>query len=117
MILVLQVIFLTLCGPAIKVVQWGLDPYGWAICIAFGVGGWIFGAFSKFIPLQNILSGSGKEEITKEELNRGSTLSIRKKHDEDFFKRRESMNVRKSFVDTDGRRGSVTKRPSISMNK
>lgn len=86
-ILVAQIIFLSLFGPAIKVVQWGLDPYGWAICIAFGIGQWIFVFIFKFIPIEIFLPGAGKEVITKEELNRTSTMGIRRTHDDKFFKR------------------------------
>jgi Ca2+ transporting ATPase len=91
-----QVIFITLCGPAIKVVQWGLDPYGWAICIAFGVGEWVFAFIFKFIPIEAFLPGAGKEVISKEQLNRTSTIGIRRTHDEKFFKR-NSIVVTRDF--------------------
>ena len=35
-IFVLQILFLTLTGQAIRVVQWGLDPISWIFCIAVG---------------------------------------------------------------------------------
>lgn len=111
----LQVLFLTLCGPAIKVVQWGLDPVGWAICIAFGLGGWIMGAIAKFVPLERHLGGIGNEQITKEDLNRHSSISLRQVHDQNFYRRRESMTGLAGFVDTaaDSRRGSIFKRDSV----
>lgn len=40
----------------------------------------------KFIPLEKILPGSGKKEITKHELERASTMNLRKKHDSNFYK-------------------------------
>jgi Ca2+ transporting ATPase len=115
LIFVLQVFFLTLCGPAIKVVQWGLDPIGWLICIVFGMGGWIVNAIFKFIPLERHLGGAGNETISKEDLNRHSSLSLRQVHDERFYKRRESLAAVNNFVDTaaDSRRASVLKRDSI----
>jgi len=86
-ILIAQAIFLTLCGPAIKVVQWGLDPVGWGICLAFGVLEWVYNFIMKFIPIEKFLSGAGKEEVTKEQLNKLNTLAFRKTHDENFYKR------------------------------
>ena len=108
MILVLQGLFLTLCGPAIKVAQWGLDPYGWALCIVIAMGSWIWSFIFKFIPMEKILKGSGNEEISTEELNRSSTISLKKAHDQEFFQRRESMKIKQSFV-----RGKSTKKAIV----
>ena len=114
LIFVLQVIFLTLCGPAIKVVQWGLDPEGWLICIAFGMGGWIISAIFKFIPLERVLGGAGDKEIKIEDLNKRSSLSIRQNHDENFYRRRETLSRSVTFLNDDARRGSVVKRNSTA---
>ena len=117
MIFILQFIFLTLCGPAIKVVQWGLDPYGWAICVLFGMGGWIVSALFKFIPLEKALPGSGKEEITKEELNRRSTMSLKRDHNEEFYKKKETLIHRSSFMEAGmGRKISITKKRSLIID-
>lgn len=74
-------------------------------------------ALFKFIPLENFLTGSGKEEITKEQLNRRNTLSIKRHHDEDFFKRRESL-TRQSFFQDKGLdlKTSVQKRSSVRID-
>lgn len=105
----LQVLFLTICGPAIKIVQWGLDPYGWLICIVFALGSWIWSAIWKFIPLDKKLEGAGKEPITRESLNRMNSIAIRKTHDEGFYKSRQSISLAPGFegVGALGRRTSI----------
>lgn len=65
-IVLLQIIFLTFCGPAIKVAMWGLDPISWLFCIAIGALGLIWAIILKLIPLERILPGGGNKEITKE---------------------------------------------------
>lgn len=85
-IVFLQVIFLTFCGPAIKVAMWGLDPLSWLFCIAVGSLGLIWGIILKLIPLEKILPGGGKQEITKAELEKMSTMNIKKKHDSKFYR-------------------------------
>lgn len=77
---------MTFCGPAIKVVMWGLDPISWLFCIVIGSLGLLVSVILKFIPLENILPGGGNKEITKEELEKMSTMNIKKKHDSKFYR-------------------------------
>lgn len=85
-IMFLQIIFLTFAGLAIKTVWLGLDPISWLFCIAFGVLGMIWSLILKLIPLQNVLPGGGNKEITAEELNKMSTMNLKKKHDSNFYR-------------------------------
>ena len=85
-ILVLQILFLTFLGPAIRVVTWGLDPLSWLFCIAIGMLGLIWSVVLKLIPLEKILPGGGKEEISIEELGRLNTIALKKPHTKKFFK-------------------------------
>lgn len=86
-ILFLQIIFLTFCGPAIKTVWWGLDPISWLFCIAVASISLLISVILKFIPLEKILPGGGQKEITKEDLNKLSTMTLKKKHDSNFYRR------------------------------
>lgn len=90
-ILFLQIIFLTFCGPAIKTVWWGLDPISWVFCIAVALISMIWSVILKLIPLEKILPGGGKKEITREELDKMSTMTIKKRHDSAFFKKQSGM--------------------------
>lgn len=99
MILILQVLFLTFCGLAIKVAQWGLDPYGWGICIAVAMGSWIWSFIFKFIPLEKALSGSGDKEMSEQEFLQSATVTIKKPKDSNAIVRRESILRKMSFVD------------------
>jgi hypothetical protein len=56
---------LTFCGPGIKTVWWGLDPISWVFCIAVAFLGMILNIILKLIPLEKILPGGGKKEITQ----------------------------------------------------
>ena len=46
----------------------------------------VWGLILKFIPLEKVLPGSGQKELTKAELDRASTMNLRKKHDSNFYK-------------------------------
>ena len=96
-IFVMQIIFLTFCGQAIQVVFWGLDPISWIFCIAIGLLGWVVGFILKFIPLERILPGGGAKEISPEEMNRINSMSIRKSHTSNFY-RKQSVIERKSSI-------------------
>ena len=85
-IFLLQVIFLTFAGLAIKTVWLGLDPISWLFCIAFGLIGILWGFILKLIPLEKILPGGGNKEITIDELNKMSTMNLKKKHDSNFYR-------------------------------
>lgn len=98
-IFILQIIFLTFCGPAIRVVQWGLDPISWIFTIAFGLFGMVWDLILKFIPLEKILPGGGSKEITKEELERTSTMNLRKKHDSNFYKHQSNIQKSSSMIE------------------
>lgn len=90
-IFVIQIIFLTFAGMAIKTVWLGLDPLSWLFCIAFGVLGLLFKIILKFIPLEKILPGGGNKELTIAELNKMSTMNLKKKHDSNFYRNQSSM--------------------------
>ena len=103
-ILSLQIIFLTFCGPAIRVAQWGLGPASWALCLAFAFGVWVVRFFLALIPTYNSNAGLGNREITREELNRASLVGIKRSHNSDFYNQR---SIRRQSM----KQGSV-KRPS-----
>lgn len=79
-IFVLQIIFLTFVGKAIRVVMWGLDPISWLFCIGIGILVWIWSFILKLIPLERILPGGGKEELKKEDLDKYNALGVKKSH-------------------------------------
>lgn len=85
-IFILQILFLTFTGPAIKVVWWGLDPISWVFCMAVGSLGLIMSVILKLIPLEKILPGGGQKELDKHDLDRMSTMAIKKRHDSNFYK-------------------------------
>lgn len=95
-IVVLQVLFVTFTGPAIRIAFWGLDPAGWALCIAFGFLVWIWGFLLKFIPTNKSTLGVGNKELPLEEINKRNSLMVRKSHNDEFFKRQESLARRGS---------------------
>ena len=90
-ILFLQIIFLTFCGPGIKTVWWGLDPISWVFCIAVALISMLLNFILKLIPLEKVLPGGGQKEITQQDLNKLSTMSIKKKHDSNFFRNQSGM--------------------------
>ena len=95
-IIVLQIIFLTFAGPAIRIAFWGLHPSGWALCIGFGFAGLVFGFLLRLIPTTQFNNGFGNKELPKEELNKRNSLSIiRRSHNQNFF-RGESLVRRPS---------------------
>jgi len=93
---------LTFLGKAIRVHSWGLDPVGWAISVGIGSLSLIIAVFLKLIPLEKILPGGGSKEITKQELNRMSTMNLRKAHNSGFYQSRSrimEVGRRESFAD------------------
>jgi Ca2+ transporting ATPase len=99
-ILVLQIILLAFGGLAIRVHQWGLGPAQWGISILIGLLG---------IPVRYLLvclkfeklcgdKGVGSREITQEELNKKSSVSLRKSHNKDFYRKQPSMAQKGSRV-------------------
>lgn len=97
-IFVLQIIFLTFTGPAIRVVRWGLDPLQWLLCIGFGMLVVVFDFIIKFIPMQKLFKGLGSTMIKKENFKTLNTLSIKKKHESLFFKRGSALLSKNSLV-------------------
>ncbi len=91
-IFILQIIFLTFLGPAIRVVKWGLDPIGWLISIAIGSLTLICAFVLKFIPLERCLPGGGKEELKVEDLKKMNSLAVRKFHSREFYQNRSSIH-------------------------
>lgn len=87
----LQIIFLTFCGPGIKTVWWGLDPISWIFCIAVALIGMLLNFILKLIPLEKVLPGGGQKEITQQDLNKLSTMSIKKRHDSNFYRNQSGM--------------------------
>lgn len=79
-ILVLQIIFLTFLGKAIRCVFWGLDPISWLFTIGIGTLTMLVNFLLKFIPLEKILPGSGKKGISKNELNKPSGAMLKRFH-------------------------------------
>ena len=66
--------------------MWGLDPISWLFCICIGSLGLIVSIILKLIPLEKILPGGGKKEITPAELDKMSTMNLKKKHDSKFYR-------------------------------
>ena len=97
----LQIIFLTFCGQAIQVVFWGLDPISWVFCIAVGALSLPVSVILKCIPAERWLPGGGSKEITTAELNRASSLSVRKSHTSAFFNRQPSVDRKASLIQHD----------------
>lgn len=98
-ILVLQILFLSLCGPAIRVVQWGLDPLSWLLCVFIGSWGLVIGLIFKFIPMEKVLCGGGKKEISLGDLNKMSSMTLRKRHDSEFFKNKPGLVKTSSIIE------------------
>lgn len=97
-IVILQILFLTFLGRAIRVVKWGLDPISWVFCIAIGSLGLIWGFILKLIPLEKILPGGGKEAIPINGLRKFSSMSLRKGHDKKFFEHQPGMLKRRTSI-------------------
>ena len=115
-IFVLQIIFLTFTGPAIRIAMWGLHPSGWGLCIGFGILTWIWGLLLKLIPTNKSELGLGDKELPKDQLNARNSLSIKKSHNENFFKKQESIIRRNSVHNSVKRLPSAKRQPSIKDN-
>lgn len=98
-ILIIQIIFLLFVGPAMQIVQWGIDPAGWALCLGVGSTAMLMSLILKFIPLEKILPGGGDKEIKLADLNKASSLSIRKNHSSQFFKQQTGLIKRTSVIE------------------
>ncbi len=89
---------MTLFGPAIRVVQWGLDPISWIFCIIIGSMSLLIGLILKFIPLEKYLPGGGQKELAKNELDKLSSMTLRKKHDSKFFRQQSGIHKKQSSM-------------------
>ncbi len=98
-IIILQILFLTFLGPAIRVVQWGLDPISWALCIVVGSFSLLISVLLKLIPLEKILPGSGNTPLSLDQLNKISTMNLRHKHDSNFYQKHSGLNKRSSVIE------------------
>lgn len=102
-IVVLQIILLTFTGVAIRVVLWGLDPVGWLISICFAFGIIPLMTLAKILGTSKIFmkftKGIGNEEISKEQLNRRSTISIRRGHSSRFMAEQPGISQRRSIIE------------------
>lgn len=106
-IVVLQLIFVTFGGPAIRVAQWGLGPASWALCVGFGLMTWVIRFFLIFIKTEDSHIGFGNRKVTREELNRASLISIKRSHNSEFYNQHSVR--RQSVIRNEG--GSM-RRPS-----
>lgn len=98
-ILVLQILFLVLIGPGMQIVQWGLDPLSWLFCIGVGSLALIFGFILKFIPLEKVLPGGGSKELKVSDLNKASSLSMKKGHSSQFYKHQSGLARSLSIIE------------------
>jgi len=104
-IAILQILFVTFTGPAIKIAQWGLHPSGWGICIAVGLTVWIVAFLLKLIPTTRFDLGLGSEELNKDDLRKMNSLGLtRRSHNDEFYKRQ--VSVRHNSIKGSGKLGS-----------
>lgn len=99
-IFVLQVIFLTFFGSAIRVHSWGLGPAQWALCIAIGLTGILIRLILLAIPFEKMCmkKGLGKKGLTTKELNTKNSISVRKSHNKKFYAKQPTMSKKGSKV-------------------
>ena len=86
-ILVLQVIFLTFLGKAVRVVYWGLDPISWLFCIAVGATTLLVSVILKLIPVERYLPGSIKEGLKRNQLDKPTSAMLKRFHTSNFYKK------------------------------
>jgi len=98
-ILILQIFFVSVVGPGVQVIQWGLDPVSWIFCLAVGSISLLVSIILKFIPLERVLPGGGSKEIKISDLNKASSLSIRKGHSLSFYKQQTGLVKRTSVIE------------------
>lgn len=61
--------------------------------------GLIWGVILRVIPLERILPGGGMKEVTQAELNRASSVSVRRSHNADFYKRQSVFDKKASVIE------------------
>ena len=60
---------------------------------------WVMGLILRFIPLEKILPGGGQKQVTAEELNRASSISVRRSHNADFYKKHSIFEKKASVIE------------------
>ncbi len=63
---------------------------------------WVWAVVLKLIPLEKILPGGGQKELSLEQLNRVSSMSIRREHNSHFFKQQSVVENRRSVIEDKG---------------
>jgi len=100
-IFLLQIIFITFCGTAIRVHSWGLGPAQWGLSIAFGLLSLVCRAILIFIPFEKLCSkGVGNKELPVEELNAKSSVSVKRSHTKNFYSKQPGLGKKGSKVIT-----------------
>lgn len=51
------------------------------------------------LPIENFFAGRGSHEITKEELNKKSAISVKKSHNAEFLKKQPTFTKKKSLLE------------------
>jgi hypothetical protein len=64
-----------------------------------GLISWVWGFILRFIPLEKILPGGGKQEVTTEDLNRISSISVRRSHNANFYKKHSVFEKKASVIE------------------
>lgn len=102
-ILVLQAILLTFTSVALRIVQWGLDPVGWVISICFAFGVWPVMALAKVAGtaaiFRRFFKGFGNKELKRKNLDRPSTISLRRTHSKRFMNEQPTITKQRSLVE------------------
>lgn len=98
-IFVLQIIFLTFCGTAIRVHTWGLGPAQWALCIGIGLFSLVIRVLLLFLPFENCCKkGVGNKELPVNELNSKSSISVKRSHTKNFYSKQPRLDKKGSKV-------------------
>jgi len=61
--------------------------------------GWIWGVILRLIPFERFLPGGGQKEVTQAELNRASSISVRRSHNADFYKKHSVFDKKASVIE------------------
>jgi Ca2+ transporting ATPase len=98
-IFILQIIFLTFFGTAIRVHTWGLGPAQWGLCIGIGLFSLLVRFILIFIPLEKCCTkGVGNKELPIDQLNSKSSISIKRSHTQNFYSKQPGLGKKGSKV-------------------
>lgn len=98
-IFVLQIIFITFCGAAIRVHSWGLGPAQWGLSIAFGLLSLLCRLVVRVLPFEKMCNkGVGNKELPKEELNVKNSISVKRSHTQNFYAKQPGLGKKGSKV-------------------